>query len=275
MKIHAGLLLFVILAVSSLIAVEAAQASVSKPTVPEFTLKYIDTSYDVPSSTTTTTDPYTGKQTVTTHPGYHVKDGYVEVIIKNQQFTQYSIDNHQIFLFYNFSSKGHYAEGWTYYPGDSYGREYSPIYITQTTSDYTAHNFSAPPEGKIDFRVQAQIGYYNTKELYIMVPGAPFTELTFVGEVSGWSNTQTITIGQSDSTTAPNTSPPQDSTTTPNQPVDQPQNPAQSSTERTGSQNAAPFILDWEQLAIVTLLAVVVLMSVVILFLRRRITKKT
>jgi hypothetical protein len=169
--------------------------SIPKPSVPEFTLKYVDTSYDVPSSTTTTTDPYTGEQTVTTHPGYHVKNGTIEVTIKNQEFTPYPIDSqHTISLFYYVSYKGHYAEDWDYYPPSTYGREYSAIFIHQSTSDYTVVQFRAPSEGEMDFRVQAQIGYYNSSQEFYPVPGAPITIYTFNGEVSGWSATQTITI---------------------------------------------------------------------------------
>jgi len=46
----------------------------------------------------------------------------------------------------------------------------------------------------MDFRVQAQIGYYTSIQEYIGVPGAPFTTYTFNGEVSGWSTTRTITM---------------------------------------------------------------------------------
>ena len=158
-------------------------------------MKFVDNSYDVPSSTTTTTDPYTGEQTVTTEPGYHVQNGTIEVTIKNQEFTPYSIDSQTtISLFYYISYKGHYAEDWDYYPPSTYGREYSAIFIRQSTSDYTVVQFRAPPEGEMDFRVQAQIGYYTSTTEFIAVPGAPFTTYTFNGEVSGWSTTQIITI---------------------------------------------------------------------------------
>lgn len=60
-------------------------ASIPTPSVPEFTLKYVDNSYDVPSSTTTTTDPYTGEQTITTEPGYHVANETIEVTIKKSR----------------------------------------------------------------------------------------------------------------------------------------------------------------------------------------------
>ena len=167
---------------------------IPKPSIPEFTLKYVDNSYDVPSSTTTTTDPYTGEQIVNTEPGYHVQDKKIEVTIKNQEFTPYSIDGQRISLFYYVSSKGHYAEDWSYYPPNTHSRYYAANHIFQSNSDYTVVQLGAPPEGEVDFRVQAQIGYYTSTEDYIGVPGAPFTTYTFNGEVSGWSETQTLTI---------------------------------------------------------------------------------
>jgi hypothetical protein len=64
-----SLLFVVIITVSSLIMVESANAqSTSKPSVPEFTIETVSSPYDVPSTTTTTIDPYTGKETVTTQP---------------------------------------------------------------------------------------------------------------------------------------------------------------------------------------------------------------
>lgn len=187
---------FVLVYSTNLSKVQASTelTTIPKPSIPEFTLKHVDNSYDVPSSTTTTTDPYTGEQTVTTEPGYYVQDKTIEITIKNQEFTPYSIDSQQISLFYYVSRKGHYAEDWSYYPPSTHGREYSSNHILQSNSDYTVVQFSAPPEGEMDFRVQAQIGYYTSTEAYLGVPGAPFTTYTFNGEVSGWSETQTLTI---------------------------------------------------------------------------------
>ncbi len=88
-----------------------------------------------------------------------------------------------------------YAGDWTYHPSGSYARDSNTATrIPQSSSDYTVESFSAPTEGEMDFRVQAQIGYYNEYKEYVMVPGAPFSVYTFFGEVSGWSNIQTITI---------------------------------------------------------------------------------
>ena len=95
-RIVKGFALFIILiiAISSLIIVESASAqTIPKPSVPEFTLKYVDNSYDVAPKTTSSTDPYTGKVTSTTIQGYHVQNRSVEIIIKNQQFTSYLNEN--------------------------------------------------------------------------------------------------------------------------------------------------------------------------------------
>ena len=82
---------------SSLTAVAAAQ--VSKPPVPEFTLKYVDTSYDVPQ--TSSIDPYTRNETI--KAGYHVNKS-LELTIKNQPAYD---------LFYNVRYKGHFEDNWT------------------------------------------------------------------------------------------------------------------------------------------------------------------
>ncbi|MCL1977393.1 MAG: hypothetical protein FWG55_04720, partial [Candidatus Bathyarchaeota archaeon] len=51
-----------------------------KPSAPQFTVKLIDNSYDVPPSTTTTVDQYTGKETTAITPrlprGSKVDRGY-------------------------------------------------------------------------------------------------------------------------------------------------------------------------------------------------------
>jgi hypothetical protein len=66
----------------------------------------------------------------------------------------------------------------------------------------------------MDFRVQAQIGYYDESQSLVPVPGAPFRFYTFIGEVSGWSSTQTITIPEGQTTTS-SSSPSPTATATP------------------------------------------------------------
>jgi hypothetical protein len=102
--------LILILATSNIMWIESASAqAISKPSIPEFSLKYVDHSYDVP--TTYGIDPYTGK-TIITQEGYRVQNNSVEVIIKNQAFTSYRNENGSvIWLYYRIVSKGHLKVG--------------------------------------------------------------------------------------------------------------------------------------------------------------------
>jgi hypothetical protein len=174
-------------------------AFIPTPSVPEFTVELVDTSYDVP--TTYSTDPYTGKQV--THEGYHVARRTIEVKIKNQPFTPFTdSDGREIKFYYNIRIKGHYEE-WGSDFDDVYGSGEMP---TQSNSEYTVISYNsegtysfnlAPvsrmlevsPNGEIDFQVKALVGY---RYEAVTVPG--FHGWFFEGEESGWSNTQTITI---------------------------------------------------------------------------------
>jgi hypothetical protein len=200
-RIDKNLSLLLILIISLTIVGTSSAQSIPKPSVPEFTLKYVDNSYDVPPKTTSSTDPYTGKVTTTTVPGYHVDDRTIQIVIKNQNYKG------NLHLYYNYSYKGHYENDWNYHKIGSYPRDSGPSFYYQSTSDYTVITFGAvPKEGEMDFRVQAQTGYYNETKVYVIIPGAPFSEYTFIGEVSGWSNTQTISIpnGSVSVSTSPN-----------------------------------------------------------------------
>jgi len=194
-------------------ALANAEAAIPKPSVPEFSVALVDTSYDVP--TTYSTDPYTGKQVA--HGGYHVARRALEVRIKNQPFTPFTdSDGHEIKFYYNIRIKGHYEE---------WGSEFDPVYNhgempTQLNSDYTvilynsssisSYSFGltpAPmymevsPNGQLDFQVKALVGYTYEKETY-----PAFLSSFFEGEESDWSATQTITIppsGSSSSSTSP------------------------------------------------------------------------
>ena len=71
--------------------------------VPEFTVKLVDNSYDVP--TTHSIDPYTGQNI--TNPGYHVENKTIEVTVKNQPFTPfYAVDSFNASFYYNIRTKG-------------------------------------------------------------------------------------------------------------------------------------------------------------------------
>lgn len=225
-------LLIAVLMASSLIMVESASAqSTPKPSVPEFTVSVTDHSYDVEPTTTTTTDPYDGQITTTTTPGYHMVNGSIEISIKNQPFTQYyNSDGFPIKLYYHIRAKGYDPVYWNYIP-------YLGSYLPATNSTYTTVTLaysntwfqtgggfnSYRPDGTLDFQVEAFIGYKNVTNIH------PWNLMTrqedllteYVGQTSGWSDTQTVTIPNGAYT--PTTPRPTDQTTpTPTDTLDNP-----------------------------------------------------
>jgi hypothetical protein len=242
---HATILLIAILTASSIIMVEAASGT-TKPAVPEFTVQFVDNSYDVP--TTYTTDPYTGQQI--TNQGYRVENKCIVVKIKNQQFQPFKNEYEQtIDLYYNIRIKGHYEENWTVL--------YSPVYgipKQSADSDYTVFSYTWNEQGdtwlgswyitlrygaKADFQVQAMIGR-------IADPG-PFSAEVFEGELSDWSSTQTIAIGEIAPTVTPT-----------NQPVQSTPAPTQTATpDQAVTQDKVLFGLDWKDVAVALLVVVV------------------
>lgn len=202
---------------------------IPKPSVPDFTLKYVDYSYDVPP--TYGIDQFTGK-TVTKQEGYHVDNRSVAFKIRNQPFTSYNDSSGNniidISLYYNFKFKGYYGNEWRYYPfSDSGGgtRKYSSTFfvlidqspkLSASNSEYTdivlrlpfLFGYGNPPVGsQVDFQVQALIGHIN------YLGGGYYN---FTGQTSGWSNTQTLTIGESQTPTpTPTPTPEQTPTPTP------------------------------------------------------------
>jgi hypothetical protein len=147
--------LVVLLAVSALQLINLSKAqTVTKPSIPDYTLKLVSHPYDV--APVTTIDPYTGK-TVTTQQGFHVENQSVEITIKNQALPKLDNGNYAS-LYYNVSYKGHFATDWNYI-GYSIDDD---LHLKQSNADYTVISFasSLPVEGQMDFRVQAQIGQY-------------------------------------------------------------------------------------------------------------------
>ncbi len=214
----ATLILIAVLVLSSIGAIAAVSAeSIPKPSVPEFTVKYVDNSYDVPP--TYDVDPYTGEP-VMTYAGYHIENKSIEVIIKNQHFTSYRNENGSpVRLCYYVRYKGHFENWTTGYPDwEHMGEHYVMGYRSPSDSEYTVVDFGfAGNNGsdtygdrlrdeisagdKLDFRVEAIIGYstlVNEPAQFYMVPyGDEISRhYDFTGERSGWSDTQTITIGE-------------------------------------------------------------------------------
>jgi|YelNatPaOPRAMG01_1025707.scaffolds.fasta_scaffold08947_6 hypothetical protein len=231
---YLSLCLVAILAVSSLLMVMPSNAqTIPKPSVPEFTLKYVDNSYDVPPTTSTTTDPYTGKQTTTTQAGYRIYNQSIYVVIKNQPFVPYNDnDGHYINLAYTIRWKGHYSDSWNnlpnrtdYYGVDGYWSPYdgnttivfglnhkeNPINIHGLNRDFDYDYFlgGVSANGTVDFQIQAFIGYSELvpKQPTILYPNDYYLVVT--GQLSDWSNIESITIpdGSISTSTSPTSNP--------------------------------------------------------------------
>jgi hypothetical protein len=128
-----SLLIILILAVSIIIEIKPIFAqSLPKPSVPEFTLKYVDYSYDVPP--VYGTNPYKGNITVK-ETGYRVCKEYIDVWVKNPSFQKYTDDsNHKIVLGYDVQWKGHYGNEWA---NATY-----PEYLLSSGLEYTVISFA-------------------------------------------------------------------------------------------------------------------------------------
>lgn len=196
------LCLVVILAFSIMLIVVPTEAqSIPKPAVPEFTLMLADHSYDVPSKTTSTFNPYNNQTTIITIPGYHVQKVTIDITIKNQPFPS-SIDGNKSYLLFYVRTKGHYGNEWAYPYGDAINS-----YPVQSNSDFTVLSLPTSygvtsPYGEntedlhvgdeIDFQVKAILAYgFN----YSISPFFPMYSYNYESvAASDWSNTQTITI---------------------------------------------------------------------------------
>jgi hypothetical protein len=198
----ATLMLILIIATTSLITVKSALAQ-TQPSVPEFTLKVFDYSYDVP--TTSSIDAYTGK--LVTQQGYHVQKMDLVMAIKNQPLVYQFNSEQSIYapprferFYYNINLKGHYTKDWNeFYIHDelpSANASSSETLLTighltgsGLTLDSGSSEIAIAMGGQEDFQVEALIGYI-AKNL----TEGPLGSLYFVGETSGWSPTQTLTI---------------------------------------------------------------------------------
>lgn len=159
-----SLLLVFTLTISGLMTIESAYAqSIPKPSVPEFALKVVADPYDVAPSN-------------------------IEITIKNQHFNSYTdASGNYASLYYNVRFKGHFSQQWSYYPENR-----SSGYAKASISDYTTLSFALggsplgniPAGGLVDFQIQALTGH-DDLESYLY---------QFTGQISDWSNTQTITI---------------------------------------------------------------------------------
>jgi hypothetical protein len=215
----ATLLLITVLVLSSLLMGGCASAqSILKPTVPEFTLKIIDSPYYVPPKYSTP-DPYTG-ETALIDNGYWAQNGTVMLTIKNQLLASNNDGNgHVLSLFYTIERKGHFEAIWSAYPPSIYARHKQ--YLPASNSEFTIANVfygkagsigdmrlgEITGGGEVDFRVRAFIGYTTTLEGQALglagVPREPYYYENYTGQESDWSDIQTLRIPTGQVTSQP------------------------------------------------------------------------
>lgn len=205
------IVVFAILAIlgANLLLINPVNAqTVTTPSVPEFTVKYVDRSYDVP--TTTTIDPYSGS--TITHQGYHVENRTIEVTITNQPLAS----NQSNELYLNIRTKGPYTNEWTtiYTADTSFLRQASGETTTVVYSlDANEYPFwDSVNKGFVEFQVEALVGSVHRSSIEF---AAPFV---FEGQESGWSNTKSVTVPEPATTTpaAPSSTPTPTETTADN-----------------------------------------------------------
>jgi hypothetical protein len=160
----AGPLLIIVLILSSLTIVGSAFAqSISKPSVPDFTVKAVANT--------------------------------LEVTIENQPLAPYENGSYPS-LYYMFRFKDHNTEEgfWDYDPIYFVGHSTYGGYYKESDSEFTVVSLSLEghhfPSGQIDIQAIALVGnQYPTNMQNGTVYG-------FEGEISGWSNYQTLTISE-------------------------------------------------------------------------------
>jgi hypothetical protein len=176
--------------------------TVVQPSIPEFTVEFVDRSYIVPTTNTTTTDPFTGKQVTTSSGGQKATNRNIDIKIKNQPYSDIVLkDGNVVKLYLVVRTKGHFTD-WSANANSGY----SFTRILASSSDYTVVTLVIGRENDIamgnadvfipggsqeDFEVSAQAGYeYEYYNGHIFPIG---TEFELLAE-SGWSNIQTITV---------------------------------------------------------------------------------
>jgi hypothetical protein len=170
--------------------------------VPEFTVEYVDASYDVPA--THSIDPYTGADV--NQQGYHVKNRTIQVSIKNVPFTAYESGGQKIGYFLNIRVKGSYADDWlnVYNPDNGYLMQSNFSYTTVAFSlddNYFPFWDNIPSGGTVDVEVQALIGSVHRIQNVTATDPLRMYPWIFDGQASDWSSTQTVIV-PSDAVTA-------------------------------------------------------------------------
>jgi hypothetical protein len=273
-----AILLVLTVTMSSLIMLESVNAA-TKPSIPQFTLKFVKHIFDSPP--VPSTDPFTGKQT--TLEGTHLEWLTLDLSSTNQQFTgtgKTGYAQSYTGIMYKIRFKGYYSQDWKnlttfncegtagpYFAQDSAKSNtvislllFDGVSVDQITryapQSRPDSGVTITSGGEADFQVEAMSGTVYVNHVL------PFSPWVFEGDESGWTNTQTITYNEADVTTVyVSPTPTTNSPLTP-MPTGTTPTPTQTTPSPQGSQTG--FGLSWEQTAIVVLAVVVAAMSVTI-----------
>jgi hypothetical protein len=213
------LVCILVVSCANLLAVKPVEAqSIPKPSVPQFTVRYIDSSYDI--LPTYGIDQYTGEN-ITVKNGEHIDNRTIEFTVKNQPFTTYTDSSgNYIGLYYNFRYKGHYGTEWSYYPfnpdwkssipynGYSWGTGDLSPKLPASNSQYTIIALALavlhiPNGSEVELQAQALIGHIDSEHSGLLSGSFYY----FRGEKSDWSNTHTLNLADGSVSIAP-TQPP-------------------------------------------------------------------
>jgi hypothetical protein len=267
------LILILLLATSSLAVVFSVAGQSLKPVVTEFSLQYVDNSYDVPTSYKYTKDLYTGETITTTIPGYRVDNKSLVATIKNPT----GVDS------YNFRWKQPSDSSWHYHPFDTEADQTPPLSTSgsggpppyASDSEYTVIKvFSLNHLSNTSLDVQVQALYGDFRAVHntpIQLFDGDYYDYYFDGQASYWSNTQTITISnnppaQNTPTPAPTPTISPSSTPTPTISPSSTQTPTPTATEN-------PVAFDLTQTIVVVLTVAFVILAVVTILVYRNYRK--
>jgi hypothetical protein len=254
------ILLATILTASSLIFAGVVFAQAPKPAVTEFSLQYVDNSYDVPPSSKSTTDIY-GQVTTTTIPGYRAENKSIVATIKNPP----GVDA------YNFRWKPHNDSRWHYHPFDTEADQIPPLAVSGSSgppayasdSEYTVISIISNhlSVASLDVQVMALYGDYRAVHNSPLLLEGDYYDYYFDGQASYWSNTQTINIGNEMNSSPTATAPPTTSALPSQQPTATPQNPLD---------GGRLFNLTSEQAALAVAVVVIAALAVAVVVLWRK-----
>lgn len=204
-----SIVLILILSASALLTIQPAPAtsaaSVLEPLVPQFTVAYVDHSYNTPVESYTSTDAFTGRETTKYTGGDYVYNKTIDISIQNQHYIPINFGNGTVVnLYYYIEMKGHYASGTSRTTADG---AYTQRVLASTSEDTVVSlvvgsqndilmgeaDVYVPEGGVEDVRIQAEVGYLVPDYGGHIIPvPLSYDFISFGG--SDYSETKTVTV---------------------------------------------------------------------------------